>query len=66
MGFWFAETNLEKVFFAFAVTGGTFFAFRAVSLFLGFGGEDAAAARVDGGGPRRLRRERRVSAGRGK
>ena len=43
MGFWFAETNLEKVFFAFAVTGGTFFAFRAVSLFLGFGGEDAAA-----------------------
>jgi hypothetical protein len=27
--------------------------------------EGAAAPRVDGGGPRRLRRERRVSAGRG-
>lgn len=40
--------HLQSVFFAFAVVGGTFFVLRSVSLFAGFGVDEAAAGGADG------------------
>ncbi len=40
--------HLQSVFFAFAVVGGTFFVLRSVSLFAGFGMDDAASGGAEG------------------
>ena len=42
--------QLQSVFFAFAVVGGTFFVLRSISLFAGFGVDEAAVGGADAAG----------------